>query len=196
MSALVERLREAFSRDEPNIFSDRQADHFEPHQLMPAAVLVAIVDAPEPRVLLTVRHANLRAHAGQIAFPGGRVDHEDDGPVAAALREAEEEIGLPRDIPLVVGTTARYRTGTGYDITPVVAVVPEGLTLIPQEAEVAEIFEPPLAHVIDPRNQVKQSVMFEGHQREFYEIDWGDYRIWGVTGGLIVNLSQRLRAFA
>ena len=160
----------------------------------PAAVLIAVTDRPEPGVLLTRRTDTLRAHAGQVAFPGGRIDPGDAGPVAAALREAEEEIGLPRDLPVVVGTAERYRTVTGYDITPVLAVVPADLPLVPQAAEVAKLFEVPLAFLLDPANHQPRAMLWRGLERTVYEMTWDDNRIWGATAAMIVNLARRLAA--
>jgi len=195
MTMLADRLRAALAASEGKPFDevvDERIIDLDPDDFAPAAVLVPVIDAAEPRVLLTVRHAGLRKHAGQIAFPGGRIDPEDDGPIDAALREATEEIGLPRDCVDVIGMTASYRTATGYLITPVLAVVPEGISLAPHEAEVSDIFEVPLAHLMAPANHRTSSVFWEGAQRQFYEITWDDYRIWGVTAGMIVNLSRRL----
>jgi len=160
----------------------------------PAAVLVAITDRPEPGLLLTQRTDSLRTHAGQVAFPGGRIDPGDDGPVAAALREAEEEIGLPRHLPIVVGIADRYRTVTGYDIVPVVAVVPPDLPLVPQEAEVAKLFEVPLAFLLAAENHQVRTMDWRGAQRQFYEMSWDGNRIWGATAAMIVNLARRLAA--
>ncbi|HEX8486007.1 CoA pyrophosphatase [Sphingomonas sp.] len=157
-----------------------------------AAVLIAITDRAEPGVILTRRTDTLRRHAGQVAFPGGRVDPEDADTVAAALREAHEEIALsPADVT-IIGTTDRFRTGTGYDITPVVGVVPADLPLIPAEAEVAAVFEVPLAFLLDPTNHHAGTGEWQGRMRRFYEIPWPDHRIWGATAGIIVNLSHRL----
>ncbi|WP_076072986.1 CoA pyrophosphatase [Sphingomonas montana] len=159
-----------------------------------AAVLFAITDRPKPGVLLTRRTETLRAHAGQVALPGGRIDPGDDGPVAAALREAEEEIGLPRHLPDVVGIADRYRTVTGYDVTPVVAVVPPDLALVPQEAEVAALFEVPLAFLLDPENHAPRTMTWRGRERTIYEMTWDGNRIWGATAAMIVNLARRLGA--
>jgi len=158
-----------------------------------AAVLVAITDRPEPGVLLTLRQPHLRRHAGQIAFPGGRVDPEDKDVVAAALREAEEEIGLAPELVVVVGTSDIYRVGTGYAVTPVVGVVPPDLPLAPHEGEVAAVFETPLAFLLAPGNHARRSTSWEGRERRFHEIMWEDRRIWGATAGMIVNLAARLR---
>lgn len=160
--------------------------------LAPAAVLVAIVDRPDPGVLLTVRNAALRKHAGQVAFPGGRIDPTDDGPVAAALREAEEEIGLPPRMVDVIGIADRYRTVTGFEVTPVLGVIPAGIPLVPHAAEVAEIFEVPLSFLLEPSNHLEQAIEWQGRERHYFEILWNDRRIWGATAAMIVNLGRRL----
>ncbi|MES2327801.1 MAG: CoA pyrophosphatase [Pseudomonadota bacterium] len=157
-----------------------------------AAVLIAITDRPEPGVILTVRREHLRTHAGQIAFPGGRIDPGEDA-VAAALREAHEEVLLPPDAVEVVGATEPYRTVTGYVVTPVLAVIPPNLALQPHEHEVADWFEAPLGFVLDPANQRRASALFAGQMRHYYEIMWKDRRIWGATAAMIVNLSRRLQ---
>ena len=159
----------------------------------PAAVLVAIVDRPEPGVILTQRADTLRQHAGQVAFPGGRVDAADADAVAAALREAEEEVGLPATAVTVVGLSDSYRTGSGFEIVPVIGVVPPGLTLVPAEAEVASVFEAPLGFLLDAANHAEGLGEWRGRQRRFYDIRWQDQRIWGATAGIIVNLARRLR---
>lgn len=158
-----------------------------------AAVLVAVTDRAEPGVILTQRNAALRRHAGQIAFPGGRIDPDDDGPVAAALREAEEEIALPRGLVEIVGISDRYRTITGYEVTPVVGVVPPDLALVPSEAEVADVFEVPLGFLLDSTNHREETVEFQGAPRRYYEINYGERRIWGATAAMLVNLSRRLK---
>ncbi len=158
-----------------------------------AAVLVAITDRPEPGLILTQRPDTMRRHAGQIAFPGGRVDPADQDEVTAALREAEEEIALSPAATTVVGTLARYRTITGFDIMPVVGVVAPDLPLVPHPREVAAVFEVPLAFVLDPANRVEQTVMFDGKPRTYIEIMWQERRIWGATAAMLVNLAARLQ---
>lgn len=160
--------------------------------LVPAAVLVAVTDRPEPGVLLTLRNAGLRKHAGQVAFPGGRIDPEDDGAVGAALREAEEEIGLHVHHVELVGTAPPYRTGTGYLITPVIGVVPPDLPLTPHAAEVEAIFEPPLRHLLDPASYTEREAEWNGRMRRFRETFWNDYRIWGATASILANLAHRI----
>jgi 8-oxo-dGTP pyrophosphatase MutT (NUDIX family) len=159
----------------------------------PAAVLAAIVDRPDPTMLFTTRTAGLRAHAGQVAFPGGRADPEDDGPIATALREAEEEIALPPGAVTVIGADSAFHTFTGYSIVPVVGIIPPDLPLAPHEIEVADIFEVPLAVVLDTANQIERESEWQGRTHRYHEILWNDRRIWGVTAALIVNLSRRLR---
>ena len=160
--------------------------------LIEAAVLVPITDRAHPGVILTQRTETLRAHAGQVAFPGGRIDAGEDA-VIAALREADEEIALAPNVVDVVGVVDRYRTGTGFGITPVVGVVPSDLNLVPSEAEVAAVFEVPLDFLLDPRNHRQGSAVWQGRERHYYEILWEDRRIWGATAAMIVNLSRRLQ---
>jgi 8-oxo-dGTP pyrophosphatase MutT (NUDIX family) len=157
-----------------------------------AAVLIAITDRPEPGVILTVRREHLRTHAGQVAFPGGRIDPGEDA-VAAALREAHEEVLVPPQLVEVVGAIEPYRTVTGYVVTPVVGVLPPDLPLEPHEHEVADLFEAPLAFLLHRPNQQMRSALFQGQTRHYYEIVWNDRRIWGATAAMIVNLSRRLQ---
>jgi 8-oxo-dGTP pyrophosphatase MutT (NUDIX family) len=192
--SLAERLRAAL--DSPHETILLAGDHFDYDPEVagnPAAVLIAITDRAEPGVILTQRTETLRRHPGQVAFPGGRIDPDDDGPIGAALREAEEEIALPPFAVEVVGTADRYRTVTGYEVTPVIGVVPPDLALIPAEAEVAAVFEVPLAFLLDTANHVEATAQYQGHERRYYEILWGERRIWGATAAMIVNLSRRLQ---
>ena len=159
---------------------------------VPAAVLAAITDRAEPGLILTIRREHMRTHAGQIAFPGGRIDEGEDA-TAAALREAFEEIALDPPKVDVIGTIEPYRTVTGYVVTPVIGVIPPDLPLHPHEHEVADLFEAPLAHVLDPENQQRRSALFQGRERHYYEIVWNERRIWGATAAMIVNLSRRLQ---
>jgi 8-oxo-dGTP pyrophosphatase MutT (NUDIX family) len=193
----VERLRLAlamFSSDPPELLAGDPRDPLLPDVLppTPAAVLVPIVRRADPTVLLTVRPATMRRHAGQIAFPGGRIEAEDADALAAALREAEEEIGLPRDQAEVIGIGDLYRTVTGFEVTPVVGLVPPDLPLVAQAEEVAEIFEVPLRHLLTPEHQIVRSMLWQGRERRYYEIEWEGRRIWGATAAMIVNLSRRL----
>lgn len=194
---LADKLREALELGHRGTPILLEGDPHDPlvdgDQLVtPAAVLVPIVDRPRPGVILTLRPDTLRQHAGQIAFPGGRLDPDDKGPVEAALREAEEEIGLDPSLVDVVGVADLYRTITGYEVTPVVGVVPPDLALTPEPGEVAAIFEVPLHHLLQPDHHIVRDVVWRGRPRSYYEIMWQDRRIWGATAAMIVNLSRRL----
>ncbi len=158
-----------------------------------AAVLIPITDRPEPGVILTKRPDTMRKHPGQVAFPGGRIDAGDANAVAAALREAEEEIALSPALVDVVTVIDPYRTVTGYAVTQVIGVIPPDLQLHPNDDEVAAIFEVPLAFLLDQANHVQQTVDWEGAQRQFWEMHWDEFRIWGATAAMIVNLSRRMR---
>jgi 8-oxo-dGTP pyrophosphatase MutT (NUDIX family) len=192
VNALADRLRDALGRSpaEKPLVGDLPELRLKAD--MQAAVLVAITDRPEPGVILTVRREHLRTHAGQIAFPGGRVD-PNEAPIGAALREAHEKILLDPAMVEVVGTIEPYRTVTGYVVTPVIAVIPPDLPLQPHEHEVANWFEAPLEFLLDPANQHRRSALFEGQTRHYYEIVWNERRIWGATAAMIVNLSRRLQ---
>jgi 8-oxo-dGTP pyrophosphatase MutT (NUDIX family) len=157
-----------------------------------AAVLIGITDRTEPGVLLTVRHERLRTHAGQIAFPGGRVDSGEDA-VDAALREAHEELGLEPTSVEVIGSMDDYRTITGFVITPVIGIIPPDLPLTPHEPEVADWFETPLAFLLNPGNHLRRSALLHGTERHYYEIPWQGRRIWGATAAIIINLARRLQ---
>jgi 8-oxo-dGTP pyrophosphatase MutT (NUDIX family) len=188
---LAERLRAALIRGGDEVPTGDHPDLLLRDDMTPAAVLIAITDRAAPGVILTQRTDTLRRHAGQVAFPGGRIDPGEDA-VTAALREADEEIALPASAVTVVGSLDRYRTGTGYEITPVIGVVAPDRTLVPSEAEVASVFEVPLAFLLDPANHHPGRGVWRGEERRFVEIPWSDYRIWGATAGIVVNLSRRL----
>lgn len=192
--SLADRLRAALAADHSPLLLP--GDHFDFDPAVrgnPAAVLIAVTDRRVPGVILTQRTETLRRHAGQVAFPGGRIDPGDDGPIGAALREAQEEIALPPDTVDVVGVIDSYRTVTNYVVTPVIGVVPPDLRLTPSEAEVASVFEVPLDFLLDAANQRQQVAEYQGHERHYYEILWQDRRIWGATAAMLVNLSRRLQ---
>jgi 8-oxo-dGTP pyrophosphatase MutT (NUDIX family) len=159
---------------------------------VPAAVLIAVTDRALPGIILTQRPETMRNHAGQIAFPGGRVDPEDAGIVAAALREAHEEIALAPHLVHVIGETDTYSTITGFAVTPVIGVVPPDVAYRASVGEVDAIFEVPLAFLLDPANHKVQALEHEGQKRQFFEITWRERRIWGATAAMLVNLSRRL----
>lgn len=158
-----------------------------------AAVLMPIVDRrPDASVLLTRRTDTLANHAGQIAFPGGKVDPADADPIACALREAEEEVGLPRSAVELLGCLPPFLTGTGFRVFPVLARIEPGYTLALNPAEVADAFEVPLAFLMDARNHRRASRVFNGVERSFYEMPFGDHYIWGATAGIIRVLYERM----
>jgi 8-oxo-dGTP pyrophosphatase MutT (NUDIX family) len=157
----------------------------------PAAVLVPIVARAEPTVLLTERTADLSSHAGQIAFPGGKLDN-NEGPLAGALREAEEEIGLAAAQVEPIGFLDLYFTFSGFRILPVVARVPEGFTLTLNQGEVADAFEVPLAFLMAVENHQRKTRDWKGILRHYYEMPFGERHIWGVTAGIVRNLYERL----
>jgi 8-oxo-dGTP pyrophosphatase MutT (NUDIX family) len=165
--------------------------------LRPAAVLVPIIDRPGGlTVLLTRRSPNLSSHAGQVAFPGGRIDDSDEGPVGAALRETEEEAGIPSEFITPVGLLDPYETGTGFVIVPVVAVLREGCTPKANPGEVDEIFEVPLAFLMDTANHQRHTAVWQGRERRYYAMPYESHNIWGATAGMIVNLRERLGGMA
>jgi 8-oxo-dGTP pyrophosphatase MutT (NUDIX family) len=160
----------------------------------PAAVLVPVLPLPDAQVVLTRRSATLRSHSGQIAFPGGRVDAEDESLLETALREAEEEIGLDRRYVTPIGFGDAYLSGTNYLVTPVVALVDPQAELTLNPLEVDEAFRVPLSFLMDPGNHRLQSLEWKGRRRHFYEIPFEERYIWGVTAGIIRNLYERLYA--
>jgi 8-oxo-dGTP pyrophosphatase MutT (NUDIX family) len=190
---LHSRLTEALATALPIAMEDEA--HFGPpdEDRVAAAVLVPFVDRPQPGVILTQRPQWLRAHAGQVAFPGGKVDDHDADVVDAALREAEEELGLSRRDVQIVGTTDPYRSGSGFHITPVLAVIPPGLAFDPNPDEVEAWFEVPAATLFDAARYTTHQALWKGAERTYFELAWEERRIWGVTAGIILNLARRLR---
>ncbi len=163
----------------------------ESRKLRPAGVLIAILDAePGARVLLTKRSSALRHHPGQIAFPGGKVDAGDSGPVQAALREADEEIGLRRENVEVLGTLPSHETVTGFCVTPVVGHVRAAFDVAPEPGEVAEVFSVPLAHLADPANFRIRSRFWQGRKRHYFTVPYGPYYIWGATARILRGLAE------
>jgi 8-oxo-dGTP pyrophosphatase MutT (NUDIX family) len=159
----------------------------------PAAVLVPVIHRePEATMLFTLRTGKLRSHAGQIAFPGGRIDAADAGPQEAALREAEEEIGLTRDFVETLCLGPDYLTGSGYHISLVIAIVRPGFDLRLNPAEVEDTFEVPLSFVMNPANHKRGSRLWRGAERTFIEMPFGNRHIWGITAGIVHVLYERL----
>lgn len=173
-------------RDDHRFFAPKD------NRFKPAAILMAFTDRPEPGMIFIHRPTTMRAHAGQVAFPGGRIDHDDKDAIHAALREAEEELALPPNMVDIIGTTDCYYTGSGYAITPVIGVIPPDLELTPNAAEVDSWFEAPVDFVMNPENCRDLQAEWQGEIRQYSEIMWQDHRIWGVTAGIIRNLRQRV----
>jgi 8-oxo-dGTP pyrophosphatase MutT (NUDIX family) len=160
--------------------------------IRPAAVLVPVVEHAQPTVLLTQRAQHLPDHAGQVSFPGGKIDKSDESPLASALREAEEEIGLKRDFIKPLGYLDLYMTTLGYRIVPVLARVRPGFSLTLNTSEVDAIFEVPLAFLMDQTNVQRHSRDWQGMRRHYYAITFGERYIWGVTAGILRNLHDRI----
>ena len=199
---VIERLSSRITPLESREFGSRGDHDLNPgmappdQKLTPAAVLVPLVDrADELTVLLTQRTEHLRDHAGQVSFPGGRVEANDPSHEAAALREAEEEVGLPLDRVDLIGRLDRYVTRTGFEVVPVVGIVNPPFPIRPDPFEVAEVFEVPLRFLADPKNHQKHSRYYKGARRSFYAMPYNGYYIWGATAGMLVNLSQALEPF-
>jgi 8-oxo-dGTP pyrophosphatase MutT (NUDIX family) len=181
----LDPAREIATRDERYLDTART-------DYRPAAVLIAITDRPDPGVILTLRPNWLRSHAGQVAFPGGKIDTDDADAVAAALREAHEEIALASHHVAILGEADPYYSGSGYRIAPVIGVIPPDLPLEANPEEVEELFEVPLDFLLDPANAQMRTAIWQGQERQYYDMDWQGRRIWGVTAGIIANLARRI----
>jgi len=191
----IEWLRDRFSdtraQAASTIYCDAEILPGEEQQ-RPASVLVPIVARDEPTVLFTVRASHLRTGSGQISFPGGRAEPGDATPEHTALRETFEEIGLPAERVEILGRLAHYVTRAGYRITPIIGLVQPPLALLPNDNEVAEIFEVPLEFLLEPRHHLRHSHQSNGRLRHYFAIQYGDYYIRGVTAGLLVNLHRHV----
>jgi 8-oxo-dGTP pyrophosphatase MutT (NUDIX family) len=201
-----ERARARLSLDVPAALTDasitpKRGDHdadpvmrkiAQVRPIKPAAVLVPVVDNPEPSVLLTQRAQHLPDHPGQVSFPGGKIDKSDASPLASALREAEEEIGLDRSFVEPIGYLDLYLTTLGYRIVPVIARVSPGFSLTLNVSEVDASFEVPLGYLMDQNNIERHSRDWQGMRRHYYAITFGERYIWGVTAGILRNLHGRI----
>ncbi len=201
-----ERVRSRLTLDVPAGLNDasvtpKRGDHdadpvmrkiAEIRPIRPAAVLVPIIERDEPSVLLTQRAAHLPDHPGQISFPGGKIDKADDTPQTAALREAEEEIGLDRQLVAPLGYLDLYMTTLGYRIVPVIARLQPGFALKLNTMEVDNTFEVPLSFLMNQENHKRHSRDWQGMTRHYYAIPYGERYIWGVTAGILRNLHERI----
>ncbi len=191
---VVQRLgrpADASTRSDYDLNPDMRAEA--PENLIPAAVLVPLImHEAGASILLTKRTDHLKDHAGQVSFPGGRVEEGDESATATALRETKEEVGIDASYIEIVGKLDIYETRTGFRITPVVGLVEPRFSLTLEEFEVAEAFEVPLSHVLDPVNHERSTLVWRGAERHFYAVRYGERYIWGATAGMIVNLYARL----
>ena len=190
---LAELRRRLAQRAAPalSVYGDDGAGR-EAAALTPASVLVPIVAHQALSVVFTQRTSHLKHHSGQISFPGGRAEPEDPTPEFTALREAEEELGLAPERVEVLARLPEYCTRTGFCVTPVVGLLAPPLVLAPDRGEVEEVFEVPLAFLLDPRNHERRTREFQGQTVGFYVIQYGERHIWGATAGMIVNLYRML----
>ncbi len=193
MSRLFDRLQRRFAATEHiGMEGIRDDSEFVVGQtLRDAAVLIAVTERSEPGILLTHRPDTMASHPGQVAFPGGKLEPGESA-VQAALREAQEELDIDPSRVRIAGEANTFATGSGFRLTPVLGVVPADIAIRPDPREVADWFEAPLRHVLDQRNHKPKIGLFNGNERPFIEIDWQGHRIWGITAGIIANLSHRL----
>ncbi len=188
---LLERLIAALNAPgEIEVEDERHISGSDGHR--DAAVLIPITRRAQPGVILTQRPEWLNSHPGQVAFPGGKIDDEDTDAVAAALREAEEELALPPQKVEIIGAADTYYSGSGFAIAPIVGLIPPDLDLVPAPGEVQDWFEVPLDFLLEPSNAKKRQAVWQGQNRQYYDMQWQDRRIWGVTAGIIANLVRRV----
>ncbi len=196
MPDLTDHLRAALARPGPASSDfDLNPDVALPagRKLRPAGVLVPVTTyGDQPQVILTKRSSRLKHHPGQIAFPGGKVDADDANATAAALREAQEEIGLPRDLPQVLGTMPAHETVTSFTITPVIARIDQPFEIRPEPGEVEEVFHVPLSHLLNGENFIVESRRWRGTRRHYYTVPFGPYYIWGATARILRALAAQM----
>ncbi len=192
--ASAQRVRALFTEINPHLAEDRRFENRWTTKRQDAAVLVPIIDRAEgPTVLLTVRAIGLASHAGQIAFPGGRVDPDDADRIATALREAEEEVNIPRSAVDVIGALGVHHGGLGFAVTPIVGLVDPAAPINPDPREVAEVFEAPLRWFADLANHTTEEREHLGVKYRMFAAPYGRYHIWGLTAGILRSLAETLQ---
>ena len=192
--ANAQRVRSLFAEINPHLVGDRLFESRWSDIRRDAAVLVPIIERPEgPQVLFTVRSSDMPSHAGQISFPGGRVQAEDRDRVETALRETEEEVGVPRDAVRVVGPLGVHEGGLGFSVTPVVGFVDPAAPITPCPREVAEVFEAPLSFVANLDNHITEEHVHEGVAYNMFAAPYGRFHIWGLTAGILRTLAETLQ---
>lgn len=188
----INRLISIFGNDDDYITEDESDLVKAPDALTKAAVLIAITNRANPTVILTQRPTWLRDHAGQVAFPGGKMDAEDKDICHTALREAHEELSIKPNNVDIIGQCPEYCTGSGYRITPVIGIIPPDIEIAANADEVESWFETPISFLFDAQNLEKKSAIWNGQNRSYYDMQWREYRIWGVTAGIIANMARRM----
>lgn len=192
--ASAQRVRTLFTEINPHLAEDRRFESRWTTKRQDAAVLIPIIDrADGPTVLLTVRSSDLASHAGQISFPGGRVDVADADRVATALREAEEEVGIPRASVDVIGALGVHHGALGFAVTPVIGAVDARVAIKPDPREVAEVFEAPLGWFADLNNHVTEEREHQGVKYRMFAAPYGRFHIWGLTAGILRSLAETLQ---
>lgn len=192
--ASAQRVRAMFEEINPHLVGDKLFEDRWSEIRKDAAVLVPIIDRAEgPSILLTVRSSDMPSHAGQISFPGGKAQPEDEGPVATALREAFEEVNIAPDLVDVVGALGVHKGGLGYSVTPIVGVVDPGVDIRPCPREVAEVFEAPLSFIADLSNHIIETRVHKGVSYNMFAAPYGRYHVWGLTAGILRSLAEILQ---
>ena len=193
MQDFLVKAKSKLNKSIPEDFTHKaNVEHADKRSYRQAAVLIAITDKPKPSIILTRRPLHMKTHAGEVAFPGGKLESFDVDAKHAALREADEEIGLKQQYVDVLGYLDTYKVGSGFNVCPVVAVVSKGYNLTADPNEVDEIFEVPLDFLMDVNNFQRHSKMWQGKQRHYYVIEYKNYFIWGATADMLKNLHDKL----
>lgn len=191
----IELVRAALNKTQNNFFKDEIKLIDDSKSLIKAAVLIAITNDEKPNIILTQRPKWLRAHAGQIAFPGGKMDADDIDIRHTALREAQEELAIEAKHVDIIATCPEYRTSSGYRITPIIGIIPHDINIKPNPNEVETWFNAPMSFLLNPENLQEKTAIWNGKQRRYYDMQWQNYRIWGITAGIIANVALAIKEY-